>query len=92
MNKQQTAVEWLIEQLQKTRDWQRVINEANQSSTSVRDVIKEAKEMEKEYYTEFEVLQLLLKLQQTESYDNLYDWFQENKKQTFNTKQNGGNK
>jgi hypothetical protein len=40
-----TAVEWLISQLQKTRDWQRVINEANQSSTSVRDVIKQAKEM-----------------------------------------------
>jgi hypothetical protein len=46
---------------------------------------EEAKEMEKMYYTEFEVLQLLLKLQQTESYDNLYDWFQENKKQTFST-------
>jgi hypothetical protein len=48
MSKQQTAVEWLIEQLQKTRDYQRVINEANQSSTSVRDVIDEAKEMEKQ--------------------------------------------
>jgi hypothetical protein len=87
MNKQQTAVDWLIEQLQKTRDWQRVINEVNQSGSSVRDVIKEAKEIEKYYYTEFEVLQILLKLQQTQSYDNLYDWFQENKKQTY-----GGNK
>jgi len=48
MDKQQTAVEWLIGQLQQTRDWQRVINEANQSSTSTRDVIAEAKEMEKE--------------------------------------------
>jgi hypothetical protein len=48
MSKQQTAVEWLIEQLQKTRDWQRVINEANQSGSSVRDGIKEAKEMEKQ--------------------------------------------
>ena len=47
-NKQQTAVEWLISQLQKTRDWQRVINEANQSSSSARDVIEQAKEMEKE--------------------------------------------
>jgi hypothetical protein len=43
-------------------------------------IFLQAKEMEKMYYTEFEVLQLLLKLQQTESYDNLYDWFQENKK------------
>jgi len=48
MDKQQTAVEWLVEQLQKTRDYQRVINEANQSGSSVRDVIKQAKEMEKE--------------------------------------------
>jgi hypothetical protein len=48
MDKKQTAVECLINELQKTRDWQRVINEANQSSTSVRDVIDQAKEMEKE--------------------------------------------
>jgi hypothetical protein len=47
MNKQQTAVDWLIEQLQKTRDYQRVINEANESSSSVRDIIDEAKEIEK---------------------------------------------
>jgi len=31
-------------------------------------------------YSEREVLQLLLRLQQTESYDNLYDWFQQYKK------------
>jgi len=53
MDKQQTALGWLIEQLQKTRDWQRVINEANQSSTSVRDVIDEAKEMEKDQMIDF---------------------------------------
>jgi hypothetical protein len=47
-----TALGWLINELQKTRDWQRVINEANQSSTSVRDVIDEAKEMEKEQIIE----------------------------------------
>ena len=46
--KQQTAVEWLINELSKTRDYQRVINEINQKSTSVRDIIAEAKEMEKE--------------------------------------------
>jgi hypothetical protein len=53
MNKQQTAVEWLVNQLQKTRDWQRVINEANESSSSVRDVIQEAREMEKEQMIDF---------------------------------------
>jgi hypothetical protein len=47
-NKQQTAVEWLVCQLQQTRDWQRVINEANQSTTSVRNVLQQAKEMERE--------------------------------------------
>jgi hypothetical protein len=47
-NKQQTAVEWLVGQLQQTRDWQRVINEANQSTTAVRNVIEEAKQMENE--------------------------------------------
>jgi UDP-glucose 4-epimerase len=53
MNKQQTAVDWLISQLQQTRDYQRVINEANESGTSVRDVIDEAKEMEKEQIIRF---------------------------------------
>ena len=49
-NKQQTSVEWLVCQLQETRDWQRVINEANQSPTSVRNVLQQAKEMEKEQH------------------------------------------
>jgi len=50
-NKQQNAVDWLVGQLQQTRDWQRVINEANQSSSSVRDVVQQAKEM---YHDEIE--------------------------------------
>jgi hypothetical protein len=67
----QTAVEWLEERLTLS---------FGDELKSVRGFFVIAKEMEKMYYTEFEVLQLLLKLQQTESYDNLYDWFQENKK------------
>jgi hypothetical protein len=31
-------------------------------------------------YSEEEVLQLLLRLKQTESYDNLYEWFEQFKK------------
>ena len=31
-------------------------------------------------YSETEVLQLLLRLQQTESYDNLHEWFEQFKK------------
>lgn len=39
-----------------------------------------AKWQAKRMYSETEVLQLLLRLQQTESYDNLYDWFEQFKK------------
>jgi hypothetical protein len=70
----QTAVQWLEERLTLS---------FGDELKSVRGFFVIAKEMEKMYYTEFEVLQLLLKLRQTESYDSLYDWFQENKKQTF---------
>jgi hypothetical protein len=37
-------------------------------------------EQDKKLYSEEEVLQLLLRLQQTESYDNLYGWFEQFKK------------
>lgn len=33
----------------------------------------------KQMYSEEEVLQLLLRLQQTESYNNLYEWFEQSK-------------
>lgn len=52
-NKQLTAVRWLVCQLQQTRDWQRVINEANQSATSVRNVLQQAKEMGEEQMIDF---------------------------------------
>jgi len=51
LNKQ-TAVDWLIEQLQKTRNYQKVINEANENKSYVRNVIKQAKEMEKEQHAD----------------------------------------
>ena len=44
---EQTPVEWLINKLQKSIHYQRVINEVNQSSTDVTDVIKQAKQMER---------------------------------------------
>lgn len=40
----------------------------------------EINKLKETLYTETEVLQLLLRLQQTESYDNLYDWFKQFKK------------
>jgi hypothetical protein len=65
-----TAVEWLAEHL------------CNEMNFDYWKAVEKAKEMEKEQrmYSEEEVLQLLLRLQQTESYDNLYDWFEQFKK------------
>jgi hypothetical protein len=80
MSKQKTAVQILVDSLIKLGYLHS--NEFGQSPKVI-ELINQAKEIEKEYYTEFEVLQLLLKLQQTESYDNLYDWFEENKKRNI---------
>jgi hypothetical protein len=44
----QTAVMYFINELKKSKDFQRVINEVNLSSTSVRDIIQEALQMERE--------------------------------------------
>jgi len=43
----QTAVEWLVDKLQKSKDWHRLLNEVSQMSTAKIDLINEAKEMEK---------------------------------------------
>jgi hypothetical protein len=43
-------------------------------------VLRYISELEERSYSETEVLQLLLRLQQTESYNNLYEWFEQNKK------------
>ena len=47
---------------------------------------EENKPSTEKMYSEAEVLQLLLKLQQTESYDNLYDWFEQFKKKQYTPK------
>jgi len=44
----QTAVEWLIRELMKSKDYQRVINDVNQIGTEVKDVIQQAIVIEKE--------------------------------------------
>ncbi len=46
----------------------------------VNGFVNGAKWQQEKMYSEEEVLQLLLRLQQTESYDNLYDWFEQFKK------------
>ena len=49
MNKmKQTAVEWLINELKKSKHYQQMINEVHQNSTIVSDILEQAKEMEKE--------------------------------------------
>lgn len=45
--KTQTAVEYLISNLQQSKDWQRVLNEVSQMSTVKFDLLEQAKAMEK---------------------------------------------
>jgi len=47
-NNKQSSVEWLISQLQKSKDFHRVLNEISQMSSARVDIIKQAKAMHKE--------------------------------------------
>ena len=47
-NNKQSSVEWLINQLQKSKDWHRVLNEISQMSSAKIDIIEQAKAMHKE--------------------------------------------
>ena len=47
-NNKQSSVEWLISQLQKSKDWHRVLNEISQMSSARVDIIEQAKAMHKE--------------------------------------------
>ena len=47
-NNKQSSVEWLINQLQKSKDWHRVLNEISQMSSARVDIIEQAKEMRKD--------------------------------------------
>ena len=92
----QTAVEWLLFELSKNGLLPDGIpsdihNQAKEMEKEQRaellakldsDIAKELtfKPKQESMYSEKEVLQLLLRLQQTESYDNLYDWFEQFKK------------
>jgi len=48
-----TAVEYLIKKLSKSKYFQRVLNEINENSTIERDVLKEAKQLEKSHMINF---------------------------------------
>jgi len=47
-NNKQSSVEWLISQLQKSKDFHRVLNEISQMSSARVDIIKQAKAMQQE--------------------------------------------
>ena len=48
-NKQSSSsIDWLISQLQKSKDWHRVLNEISQMSSAKIDIIAKAKAMHKE--------------------------------------------
>ncbi len=46
-NNEISSVDYLISQLQKSKDWNRVLNEVSQMSTAKVDIIAEAKAMHK---------------------------------------------
>ena len=87
----QTAVEWYEKEINSLFEkYQAKEISERDFITMKHNLFYPAKEMEKEQknqmYSETEVLQLLIKLKQTESFDNLYDWFNQNKKTTFKSK------
>ena len=45
-NNKQSSVEWLISQLQRSKDWHRVLNEVSQMSSAEMDIVRQANEME----------------------------------------------
>ena len=44
----QTSIEWLINELKKSKHYQQMINEVHQNSTIAIDIIEQAKQMHKE--------------------------------------------
>ena len=48
-----TALEFLIKELSKSKYFQRVLNEINDNSTIQKDVLKEAKQLEKSHMINF---------------------------------------
>ena len=47
-NNKQSSVEWLISQLQKSKDWYRVLNEISQMSSARVDIVEQTKAMHNE--------------------------------------------
>ena len=47
-NNKQSSIEWLVSQLQKSKDWYRVLNEISQMSSARVDIIEKAKAMHKD--------------------------------------------
>jgi hypothetical protein len=71
-------------------DWEEIHPELSSEdmtpiAVSKIDFIEGAKWQQERSYSETEALQLLLRLQQTESYDNLHDWFEQFKKKNETT-------
>lgn len=46
VRKMVSSVEWLISQLQRSKDWHRVLNEISQMSSAEMDIVRQASEME----------------------------------------------
>ena len=48
MSNKQSSVEWLISQLQRSKDWYRVLNEINFMTSAKIDILEQAKQIEAE--------------------------------------------
>lgn len=71
--KKQSSIEWLVNQLQKSKDWQRVLNEVSQMSTARIDIIGQAKAMHKEEVEQYGAMCCLRTTQKNQwSLEGLY--------------------
>jgi transcriptional regulator of heat shock response len=53
MSNKQSSIDYVISQLQKSKDWHRVLNEVSQMSSVQVDIISEAKAMHKDEMIDF---------------------------------------
>ena len=77
-NKKVSSVDYLISQLQKSKDWQRVLNEVSQMSSVKIDIIEQAKQMHRE-----EMKNIWDNAAIDASYGNKYKSFEQYYNETF---------
>ena len=85
-NNNESSVEWLISQLQRSKDWHRVLNEISQMSSARVDIIEQAKAMHKD-----EIEKAFYQGADDESNEHGIMYLDMNEAETYYTKTFGGN-